>query len=445
MVNKNKMKALVAVVLMASFAAGCSGGKGSVGTVSPEENGQKAAFSSDPVTVKVAVSKNMFPEEDFKRYIADPVKKKYPNITVELLNTSQKGGSLTQLVAAGIVPDIVGLYPGNLVDLNEMGMTYNMEDLIKKYNFDTSRIVPEVIETVKVGSNQKFISGFAAYNSPFALYYDKDIFDKFAVKYPKDGMTWEDVRDLAVRLTRVQDGVQYRGVFVDYPYRAARQLALPYADFNTNKALLDTEQWKEMFQLWYSLYNIPGLSEGDFQKMDIGKNQNAFLDGTLAMFAYSSNTLDALLKKPNLNWDVVQYPSNKKAPGVGHRVDAPVLSITSQSKVKDAAFQVIDTVLSDEVQTEMVKYGRMTVLKSQKVKDQYAKGIPEFNGKNMIAFTKPKLPVMAEVRYLNEGTIDKITTSILQSVIDKKKDLNTAIRDGNEELNKHIQDQLSKK
>ena len=37
--------------------------------------------------------------------------------------------------------------------------------------------------------------------SPLAIYYNKDLFDKAGVPYPKDGWTWEDFQDTAVKLT----------------------------------------------------------------------------------------------------------------------------------------------------------------------------------------------------------------------------------------------------
>ncbi|WP_282942046.1 extracellular solute-binding protein [Paenibacillus sp. RC67] len=425
-------------LLIVSIASGCS----STNTAPVDKGKGEEAIKNDPATIKIAVSNNMFTEEDFAKYVSEPVKKKYPHITVERINTSEKGSSVTDLIAAGTVPDIVGYYPGNLSNINDLNLTFNIEDLIKKHRFDTSRIAPEVLETVKIASNQSYIVGFAAYHNPFGLFYNKDVFDRMGIPYPKDNMTWDDLKELSVKITRLDNGIQYRGLYPDFLYRGARQLSLPYADFQTNKSLLNTDPWKELFQLWASMYDIPGMTAGDYKALNYGKNEQAFIKGELAMLAGYSNTLNALRKAPDVKWDVVTYPSNKKAPGVAHRVDSPVLAITSQSPNKDAAFQVLETILSDEVQTDMVRNGRMTVLTSQKVKDEFGKGIPEFNGKNLIALTKPKMAVISQIKYLNEGEIDKITTNAFQAVINKEKDVNTALREADELLNKHIETQL---
>lgn len=286
--------------------------------------------------------------------------------------------------------------------------------------------------------------GLPTYHNPFGLFYNKDLFDKFGVAYPKDGMTWDEVRELSAKLTRKDGGVQYRGLYADFLYRGSRQLGLQPVDFKTNKSLLNTDQWQELFKLWESLYASPGLMEGSYAKLEWGGNEQSFLKGELAMLAGFSNTLNALKKTSHINWDLVTYPTNKKAPGVGHRLDSPILAVTAQSKVKDAAFRVLETILSDEVQTLLVRNARMTVLNSQKVKDEFGKGIPEFQGKNMPAMTKLKMANMASVQFLNEGQIDSIANKAFQSVIDKSADINSALRLADEELNKYIQSQLNK-
>ncbi|MEF3306962.1 ABC transporter substrate-binding protein [Paenibacillus sp. GYB003] len=430
------------IAVLLSACAG-SGGGGEGGAKEPDS--KTPAPANEPATVKVAASNIQFSEEDFNRYLAEPVKKKYPHITVERINTSEKGNSLTDLIAAGNIPDLVGFYPGNLATVNDLGLTTNIEELIKKHKFDLTRIVPEALDAVKMASNQPYLTGLPSYHNPFGLFYNKDLFDKFGVPYPKDGMTWDEVRDLSLKLTRKDGGVQFRGLYADFLYRGARQLSLPYADFKTNKATLNTDDWQELMKLWESLYAIPGLMDGSYKTLGYSANEQSFLKGELAMLAGYSNTLAALRKTPNMQWDVVTYPSNKKAPGVGHRLDSPVLSVTAQSKAKDAALQVLEALLSDEVQTEIVRNGRMTVLNSQTVKDQFGKGIPEFQGKNVAAMTKPKMAPMVAVQFLNEGTVDSITNKAFQAVVDKTADINTALRTADEELNKHIQEQLQKR
>jgi multiple sugar transport system substrate-binding protein len=425
------------------FLFGCS-------TTTKEAGGKEKAgenvpgISKDPVTVKLAASGGMFSEEDFQRYIVDPVKKKYPQITVEMLNTSTT--KLPELITAGNIPDIVANYPGPMgSNLKDYQFLFNMEPLIKKYNFNIDRFSPEVVQTLKIAGGQDYLAGLPAYTNTFALFYNKDIFNKFGIPYPKDGLYWDEVVELAKKLTRNDNGVQYRGIFPDGIGRIQQQLSIPFADFNTNKSLLTNDSWHEAFQIWGTLFKIPGLTEGDFKVPNAGKNQTAFISGSMAMIASHSNLLTPLRKAPQVNWDMVTYPQHRKAPGIGQRLDAPMLSITAQSKVKDAAFLVLDTILSDEVQTDMMHNGRMTVLKDEKIKPEFGKGIEEYKGKNIIAMTKLKFAVMTPFKYLPDGDVDKILSKAFNAYIVDEKDMNTGLREADDEMNKLIQDKLSLK
>lgn len=400
-------------------------------------------LSKDKVTVKILASGGMFSDDEVKKYIVDPVAKKYPQITIERINAS--ASKLPELISAGEIPDIVANYPGPMgSNLAEYKLLFNMEPLIKKYRFDTSRFSPEALETLKIAGGQDYLAGLPAYTNSFALFYNKDIFDKFAIPYPKEGMYWDEVAELAKKLTRTDNGIAYRGIFPDGIGRIQQQLSIPFADFNTNKSLLMSDQWKEAFQIWGSEFKIPGLTEGDFKVPNAGKNQTAFANGTLAMIASHSNLLNTLKTAPQVNWDLVTYPQHRKAPGIGQRLDSPILSISEQSKVKDAAFLVLDTILSDEVQADMMRGGRMTVLKDEKLRSEFGKGLKEFEGKNLAAMTKLKFAVMTPFKYLPDGDVDKILSKAFNAYIIDETDLNTALRTADEEMNKLIQDKLRK-
>jgi ABC-type glycerol-3-phosphate transport system substrate-binding protein len=50
-----------------------------------------------------------------------------------------------------------------------------------------------------------------------ALFYNADIFDKFGVPYPEDGMTWDEIIGLARQVTGKIDGIYYSGLDIgDY-------------------------------------------------------------------------------------------------------------------------------------------------------------------------------------------------------------------------------------
>lgn len=393
---------------------------------------------TSPVTVKFATSAGIFNDAEFKQYVTEPLAKKHPHITVQYINTSEKGSGITDLVAAGNIPDIIVGYGGTLKQLKDLTLLSNMEPLIKKYKLDLGRIIPETLEYIKVNGDTDYLGGLPAFNNTFGLFYNKSLFDKFGVPYPKDGMTWEEAGDLGKKITRNYDGIQYRGFFPDNVNRMINQIVLYQLDKN-DKSTLTTEPWKNAFDLWNRIYNYPGNADAPYNTMNFANNQSAFIKGELAMIAGSSSTLLALRKAPDVNWDVVTYPQHKAAMGYSTNVDTPNMSITEQSKVKDAAIQVIESILSDEVQLALARNAKMSILTSDKVKLEYAKGIPEFEGKtlNLTSMTKLKPSVPRISKYQGSDT-NKIVLDAYEAVLRNEKDVNTALRDADEELNKLV-------
>ncbi|MDB5083634.1 MAG: transporter substrate-binding protein [Bacilli bacterium] len=351
---------------------------------------------------------------------------------------------MPDLVAAGTVPDIVTNYEGPLSTLNDLGLTYNMEPLIQKHKFDINRIEPQAIETAKVGADQTYIAALPSYTNAFALFYNKTIFDHFGVPYPKDGMTWEDVHDLAIKVTKNENGTQFRGFYPDAVARGAQQLGLNYVDFKTNQATMDTDQWRQLYQLWLSFFDIPGNADGALRKIDASGNLKAFTDGQMAMITGYSGTLNTLAQANGLNWDMVTYPQNKALPGYGQRVDSPFLSVTSSSQHKDEAFEVIATILSDAVQTDMCRHGRMSILKDPNIKQQFGLDTP-FKDKNIKSMAALKFTVMSPMKFLGDSNVNTVMVNAFNELLQNQKDVNSAMRDANDAMNQLIQTQMQKK
>ncbi|MDF2721069.1 MAG: transporter substrate-binding protein [Paenibacillus sp.] len=422
---------------MALLASGCGGsGKAAQDRQEPSAADALPTEKRDPVTITVGINASQMTEQEVRRFISEPVRKKYPYITVEPVSLVGQGQTLTDRAAAKMVPDIVANGVGNIVqEYVPLGLMYDMSGLIEKYGFAVNRIQPILLDAIRIGSGIKETFGIPIWNQAFGLIYNKDLFDKFGAAYPNDGMTWEQVRDLAIKLNRNENGVQYYGLFPDSVYRGANQLGLRFIDWSTKKAVLETDEWKELFTYWYSLWSAPGYAPK-------GTNYTTlFNQGRLAMTSGSTSTAQTLLEIPQLNWDVATYPVNPIAPGVGQRVTDFDLFLASTSANKDAAFQVISVVLSDEVQLDISRNGRMSALNNPAVQNEFGQAVPGFQAKHVVAFTKPKLAVMPEYRDI-APTND--ANAAFNSVLYDGKDINTALREANEAINKKIQASLSK-
>lgn len=411
---------LIIIVSAIAILSACAGESG--------ESDADGNSNKDPVTLKIAGHPGAILDENFNRFIVEPVKKKYPHFTLERVDTSAAGMNFTDLIATGDIPDIVFDYPYFLTEFKQMGLSYNMDALIKKHKFDLNSIQPEFLTSIKDVVGVDYLTGLPMYNNSFALFYNQDLFDRFGVDPPKDNMTWQEVRDIAVRITRTENNVSYRGLWPDYVYRGAYQLGLPFADLENNKPVFQTDEWQDLYKLWLELWESGAPIEIGFDYM------GAFRQGTVAMTSGYTFDMYEMLKVEGLNWDVVTYPINPKAPGVGQRVDAAILSITAQSIHKDEAFQVIATVLSKEVQTAMSKSALMSVLKDKDVQQQFGKDTPELANKNVVAFTKLKLAILQPFGHLPVGTAVGIPINAHIDVLKGEKDINTALREADDKM-----------
>ncbi|MEF3309164.1 extracellular solute-binding protein [Paenibacillus sp. GYB004] len=420
-----------AVMLMSACsgekAAQPSGGK-DPGTETPPAAASKV--STDPVTLKFAINFSWLGEDERKMYIVDPVKKKYPHITIEFINLTEM--ALDKVIASGTVPDIVQSANPIMYTFSDLGLEDNIEPLIKTHRFDTSKISKVGLDAVKISSGKDYLTGLPWTIAFNATYYNKDIFDKFGVAYPKDGMTWEEMRELARKVTRKEGEIQFRGLEPDVPSRMASVLSAGFVDPKTRKATLDTEGWKRTFEYMKSVYEIPGNEKYAW----VPSAFDQFIKSrTLAMYP-GLNHFPNFKGVENMNWDIVQYPQFKDKPNTGMQVDEWILHITKQSKYKDQAFQVLASILSEDVQMDMSRNGRFPILQNKAIQDEFGKNIPYLQGKNLkaIFLTQPAAPVPPS----KDGAAGQAISQEAFKKVMNGTDINSALREADEALNKKI-------
>jgi multiple sugar transport system substrate-binding protein len=426
--------------LLLLAASACGGNEAATNnTPGPEAKAGPPQVPTDPVTLKFAISMGWLGPDEFQQYVEEPVKKRYPYISFEILDMSKPEFGLDKLIAAGNLPDIVMTASPIIYRYTGTGLEENMEPLIKKFNFDLSRLNQVAVESVKTASGLPYLIGLPWTLHFSALYYNKDIFDKFGVSYPKDGMTWDQARELAVKLTRNEDGVQYRGLEPDKSTRVASVLSYGFVDPKTEKATVNNDGWKKVFELLKSIYGIPG--NGTLKLAGDGMNQ-FMKDRTLAMFA-SNNFLPNLKGVQDLNWDLAQYPQFPEKPNTGMQVDEWILHVTAQSKYKDQAFQVISTILSDEVQTAVAKNARLPVLTGKSIQESFGANLPYLQGKHLQAvFLSNPAPALPVSRY--DSYAEPLMTGAIGPVVKGEKDINTALRDAEAAINQYIEENKPK-
>jgi multiple sugar transport system substrate-binding protein len=101
-----------------------------------------------------------------------------------------------------------------------------------------NKIVAVVVSEPNIAASDN-----VTYAGDFVLMYNKEIFDKFNIAFPTDGMTWDQAYAMAVKLTRQDGGVNYRGFGTPNSVWYNNQLSLQIVNPKTNKASFYTDGW----------------------------------------------------------------------------------------------------------------------------------------------------------------------------------------------------------
>jgi multiple sugar transport system substrate-binding protein len=430
-----RASAVLVLSCVVGLAAGCSAKTEAPGKAPIVE------ISKDPVTIRIANSGSAsITDEEFKKLFVEPVQRKHPNITLELI----KYGGTTPIkspgdwVASGVIPDLILHSNGSMGEVFAFDLMADITPLVKQTAADLSRFDPVVLDGVKIASDEGWLVGIPFTQQFSALYYNKDIFDKFGVAYPKDGMTWNDAVELSRSVAKTYDGVAYMGLHPERFIRPAYPLSLTLVDPKTNKAQVNSDGWRTVLQLQQQIASIPGNWDGKAGRTVFWSKQNVAMLGSVNILA---NLLEAQAQAGFNGWDVAQYPSYPNSPNRYGMVDAWVAIITKQSQHRAQAMQVVNVLTSDEVQLMASRQmGRMSTLVNTEMNKQFGADNPILKEKRLQSIFKSK-PVPAPKFSMYEAKARPFLEDNFPKVIGGTIDGNTLIRQAEEQINKMLSQQ----
>jgi ABC-type glycerol-3-phosphate transport system substrate-binding protein len=430
---KNRFMLSLIILCIATAFTGCSKTDGSdAASLTPTTMESKTL---EPVTLKMYQTQGYWSDDDFNAIIAEPVKKKYPHITIEF----EPKTTVEQALTAGAPFDLVAVWNGLMPQYDDMGLFEDITPLVKKFNMDLSRFDPGALEAIKAATKSGQLYGLPNLLQFYATYYNKDIFDKFGVPYPKDGMTWEDAIEVAKKITRMDGGTQYLGLDPDYLTRMLVPMSLGIVDGRTDKTDVNTEAYKKVFELTKQIYDIPGNKPAGGKVMTGSVTDRFLKDKNVGMLT-TINLFDQIQKAPaGTNWDVAQFPSYKERANLYGSYDMHIMTVAKNSQHKDDAFRVLEVLFSDEAQLLSSRRGKLPAMKDPKFNQEFLKGIPELKDKHIQSIFKSK-PAPATPPYSIYYTKARgLLVDKFRDYVDGKKDVNTALREAEDETNKYIQ------
>lgn len=174
--------------------------------------------------------------------------------------------------------------------------------------------------------------------SNLVIFYNKDLFDKKSVPYPKSDWTFEDFLKTAQMLTDKQTfGVSFEEDPLFY---------LPYLMSNSGGFYeMEKQESKDSIQFYANLrkkYHVAPL-KSESASATMGQ---MFLQGRLGMYLSGHWMMPKMQEEAGFRWDVAQFPKGTKGSIVP--LDASGWAVSKNSKHKKEAVKLVDYLSSKE-------------------------------------------------------------------------------------------------
>lgn len=391
-------------------------------------------------------------EDNFNEYYKEPIEDKFPHITLELIDFNDSPDELDELITNQVFPDIyLNQHPINRLNMwVERGFAMDLSELIEKHAFDLSRVSPSLVQ-----QHRAMVDG-SLYTLPIdsgsaLLHYNKDVFDLFGVEYPTDGMTWEEVIALSREVTGERDERHYYGLQLADPSLMLRQLDVPYADPETDEPTFESEEYRKYFvdalnlmdQIFSLPGNVPEDNPGQFV-YDWGTRFWEFRD--VAMVVASESI--GWFTMEEFNFDVVTLPVWTQYDNISE-FSAFSLGVSATSEYPDEAFKVIEFMLSEEMQIDRArKAGFGTALSDISISEHYFADLveerPYIEELNLAAIEKNTSASGRELSSVYDHIAEEAFPQMVRELIEGSKDINTIIREGQENAEQLVQDAIKR-
>ena len=393
---------------------------------------QKSDVKADvpAATIRVGTWESGAALEIWNSLIAD-FNKLYPQVKISFEPVPDNYGTklLTQ-IAANDAPDVFQVGDGDVRMFVERGGAADLTPYVqgkgKLPGADTGVYYPALFQTGVVDGKTSF---FTKDYSPLAIYYNKDLFDKANVAYPKDGWTWEDFQNTAVKLTSgsgptAQYGVALPGNWTraiePFIFQNGGDVSSP--DGTKTSGYLDSPATVEAIQYYVDLYNKYKVSPSPADMGTTFKGVDLFQTGKAAMYLTGIWPESGYAKDSNFHFGVVGLPQHKQR---ANAVCWAGLGLYKGSKNPDQAWLFLRYIGGQAGQTAFAANGlpsMPSVAANLKIAQDPNKGV--FLKEN--AYLKP-LPDM-RTRYWNDTT-NKFWGEAMDKLLAEGGDVKAALTD----------------
>ncbi|MBL4846815.1 MAG: sugar ABC transporter substrate-binding protein [Planctomycetes bacterium] len=280
----------------------------------------------------------------------------HPEIAVEVEHAPAFGYAekLRIQFLGGNPPDVMYLSQEFVEDFARQNY---LKDLTPLEERDRAELEPEDFypEVYQRFRHEGKLYGVSKDFATLVLYYNKDLFQKWDVPYPKPGWTWDDFLETAKKLTRGGDYgfllETWNEELFPWIWQAGGEVASedPPAWLMGDPRYID--QNAEALQFLRDLIWVHKVSPGPSVTRDQGGNA-LFVRGKVAMCTYGRWACMEFKGLDRFDWDVIELPRKRKAATSTFAVS---YAMSAQSKRPEQAWTLIKF-LTSKAQQEKVAH-----------------------------------------------------------------------------------------
>lgn len=427
---KKRWRSLLGGMMTAVMTAGLAAGFGV--PVSAEED-----WESEPVVLKATIVD--YATCGYFKEAMDRFTEMHPNVTfepIDILN-SDYIEKVTTMMAGG--EDIDLIYSKNNQQYMTLASNGQVEDLMPYVERDGVDL------SIYGGAAEKLTLNNQLYGLPFRndlwlLYYNKTMFDEAGVEYPTDDMTWDDWAVLCEKMTSGEGADKvYGGYLQNWP---ASVQNMTISDGKHTTIETDYSFMKDEYDRVLELQDNGYIM--DFSTISTGNLHytGCFFNEQIATVYQGTWFITYLLEQTNagtlnFEWGMVKAPHSADGQA-GDAVGAAFpMCINSNSKNKEAAWQFVKFLTSEEGAKIMAANGALPAVRTDEIMNIYTsqEGFPEGYDSafevNQISF---EVPV-----HEKSGTIGKILDEENQLIMTKS----LTVEEGLQELTDRVNEALN--
>ena len=337
---KQMAMALIGIGTVLSVSA--CGGKENTTSNEPQTTAN-VAESEAKTEIKVALWD--YTNAKYYKNLIEEFEKNNEDISVKVIEISadEYNDKIQIMLSGGDDVDVVFTKEvASLAGLIQKGQVLSLDDYIQKANIDESYYGGMLNELALDGK---------VYAMPFKkdctiLYYNKDLFDKAGVEYPKDGMTLTDYRELAAKMTSGEGAEKVYGAHLHTWPRSLQNFARKTDDFQiAEKPVANLADYYDIFLKMQnedkSIMDYGTLKAGNIHYSGVFYNQQCAM---VTMGTWFVNNL--LEQKANgtidFNWGICSLPDIDGSGNANGVIGVTPVSINTASKHPEEAWRFIE-------------------------------------------------------------------------------------------------------